>query len=139
MYKRQYWGFPALLHFNDKLTDVTFIQSLSKGIEDVRTMNVTMQEFFREWHDVEPHVNASAGFVNQNDIDVMTRLNEELTIPVGDEDLRDRFANNVELMRELMFDIVERVKLRYEELSVAVPDGMITSSHLDSVFQVLNM
>ncbi len=134
-----YWGFPALLHFNDKLTDVAFVQSLSKGIEEVRTMNVTMQEFFREWHAAEPHVNATAGFVNQNDIKVMTRLNEELTIPADDEALRIRFADNVGLMRDLMYEMTDRVKLRYEELPVAVPEGMTNSSHLESVFQVLNM
>ena len=134
-----YWGFPALLHFNDKLTDVGFIQSLSKGIEEVRTMNVTMQEFFREWHVAEPHVNASAGFVNQNDIEVMTRLNEELTMPAGDEELRRRFTDNVALMRDLMFEMADRVKRRHEELPVTVPDGMTTSSHLESVFNVLNM
>jgi flavin-dependent dehydrogenase len=35
-----YWGFPALLYFNEKLTDPLFIQSLSKGVEEMRDMTV---------------------------------------------------------------------------------------------------
>ena len=49
-----YWGFPALLYFNDKLTDAGFIQSLSKGVEEIRDMNLKMQDFFRAWYEADP-------------------------------------------------------------------------------------
>ena len=60
-------------------------------------------------------------------------------MPAGDEELRRRFTGNVALMRDLMFEMADRVKRRHEELPVTVPDGMTTSSHLESVFNVLNM
>ena len=59
-----YWGFPALLYFNGKLTDVGFIQSLTKGIEDMRDMNLKMQTFFRDWHQADPEIHADAAFVS---------------------------------------------------------------------------
>ena len=56
-----YWGFPALLYFNDKLTDARFIQSLAKGVEEIRDMNLKMQDFFREWYKADPNVDANPG------------------------------------------------------------------------------
>ena len=73
-----YWGFPALLFFNDQLSDISFIQSQSKGIEDIRDMNLKMQDFFREWYKADPEVNADAAFVDQSEVALMTRLNAEL-------------------------------------------------------------
>ncbi|MEQ8837305.1 MAG: tryptophan 7-halogenase, partial [Lacipirellulaceae bacterium] len=70
-----YWGFPALLYFNGKLTDVGFIQSLAKGIEEIREMNLKMQQFFRGWYEADPTVRAESAFVDQSQIELMTRLN----------------------------------------------------------------
>ena len=134
-----YWGFPALLYFRGKLTDVGFIQSLAKGIEEVRTMNVAMQEFFRDWHAAEPHVNATAAFVNQNDIDIMTRLNAELKMEMDDVSLRKKFSENVDLMRNLMHEITDRIKEQYEEITTEIPPGVATENYLDGVFEVLNI
>ena len=134
-----YWGFPALLYFNGKIADVGFIQSLGKGIEEVRSMNVFMQQFFRDWHVAEPHVNATAAFVNQNEIETMTRLNAELNTKLEGAALQQRFENNVQLMRELMHEITDRAKSQVPGIATEVPDRGATSNHLESVFLVLNL
>jgi len=87
-----YWGFPALLYFNDKLTDVSFIQSLSKGIEEMRDMNLKMQDFFRAWYEIEKTGHSDPAFVDQNEIDVMTRMNKELIEKMDGPDLPSIFA-----------------------------------------------
>ena len=133
-----YWGFPALLYFNQKLTDIGFIQSLGRGIEDIREMNLKMQEFFRDWHRVDPAVRAQSAFVDQSDIEVMTRLNAELRDPLDDAALKQRFDANVVLIRELMTEIMDRIKRTQPQLSVDVPDPA-KSVHLGKVFEVLNI
>ena len=105
-----YWGFPALLYFNDRLTDVAFIQSLSKGIEEMRDMNLRMQEFFRQWYEIEKTAHADATFVDQNQIEVMTRMNRELKEKLENNDLRKRFYGNVEICKNLMAEMMQRVK-----------------------------
>jgi len=134
-----YWGFPALLYFNEKLTDVGFIQSLSRGVEEIRDMNLKMQEFFRDWYEVDPNVNAVSAFVNQNEIEIMTRLNAELKEKLGDPELRTRFNNNVDLIRDLMFEITERVQQSQPQLEFGVSGERVSHNRLDHVFEVLNL
>ena len=104
-----YWGFPALLFFNQKLTDVGFISSISKGIEEMREMNVRMQQFFRDWHQLDTSNDADPVFVNQNEIEVMTRMNAELREKLDDVALKNRFQENVAIVRDLMHEISSRI------------------------------
>ena len=134
-----YWGFPALLYFRGKLTDVAFIQSLSKGIEEIRDMNQKMQDFFRKWHEVDPEVNAAAAFVDQSQIEVMTRLNAELMDELDDPALRQRFSENVSLLRDLMWEITSRIQQTQGEIDLEIQPRPGSTSHLGHVFDVLNV
>ena len=134
-----YWGFPALLYFNGKLTDVGFIQQLSKGIEDIREMNLQMQQFFRSWHAADPEVNADAAFVDQSQVEIMTRLNSELREKIDDAALRKRFATNVELIRDLMFEITDRVKRSQPHVQTDIPVQTAKMNRLCGVFEALNL
>lgn len=134
-----YWGFPALLYFNGKLTDVGFIQSLAKGIEEIREMNLKMQQFFRAWHQADRTVRAEPAFVDQSQIELMTRLNAELRDKLDDAALKARFAANVNVMRDLMFEITTRIKRAQPDLQADIPSRKAAASHLDDVFEVLNI
>lgn len=134
-----YWGFPALLYFHRKLTDVAFIQSLAKGIEEIRDMNLKMQEFFRKWYQVDPHVNATAAFVDQSQIEVMTRLNRELKDQLDDAALTERFNTNVQLIRDLMAEITDRVRRTQPTIEPVCSVTRPAVNHLDQVFEVLNL
>ena len=134
-----YWGFPALLYFNRKLTDVSFIQSLHKGIEEIRDMNLKMQDFFRKWHEVDPYVNACSAFVDQSEIDLMTRLNAELREKMDDAGLKARFRDNVELIRDLMFEISGRVQQNQPSIQTDIPANMASENRLSQVFDILRI
>ena len=134
-----YWGFPALLYFRNKLTDVGFIQSQAKGIEEIRDMNLKMQEFFRKWYDADPTVNANGAFVDQSEIEIMTRLNAELRENLDDAALKLRFKNNVNLIRDLMYEITERVQRTQPQIETGIPTRAVNENHLDNVFEVLNI
>ena len=134
-----YWGFPALLYFNNKLTDAGFIQTMSRGVEDIRDMNLKMQEFFRNWHDADPEINALPAFVDQSKIEIMTRLNRELTEKLDDKQLRARFEDNVELIRDLMFEITARVRESLPEVDTCIKPERAYESRLSPVFEMLNV
>ena len=134
-----YWGFPALLYFNDKLTDVGFIHSLAKGIEEIRDMNVKMQQFFRDWYNVDSTVNANATFVDQSEIEVMTRLNAELREKLDDAELRERFNNNVHTIRDLMNEMISRVRHIQPEMTTDIQNGPISVNRLNHVFEELDI
>lgn len=134
-----YWGFPALLYFNKKLTDVSFIQTQSKGVEEIRDMNLKMQEFFRSWYEADPTVNADAAFVDQSQIEIMTRLNAELKEKLDDAALKVRFQDNVNLIRDLMYEITERVKQTQPQIKTDIPALSATENHLETVFETLNI
>ena len=133
-----YWGFPALLYFNEKLTDAGFIQSLASGVEEIRDMNMKMQEFFRSWYKADPHVNAIPAFVDQSNIEIMTRLNRELTERLDDADLRVRFKDNVQLLRELMHEIAGRVKST-QHVDYDITPEPVAEERLAPVFEMLNV
>ena len=134
-----YWGFPALLYFNEKLTDVAFIRTLSKGIEEIREMNLKMQDFFRQWHEAEASDATDAGFVDQSQIEIMTRLNAELRERVDDATLKERFNNNVQLIRELLYEITDRIQRTQPQVAVELPPQHAAEPHLENVFEVLRI
>ena len=134
-----YWGFPALLYFNGKLTDVGFIQSLAKGVEDIRDMNLRMQKFFRDWYNADPTVRAESAFVDQSEIEIMTRLNAELREKVDDATLKARFNKNVALIRDLMFEITSRVRRSQPSVSADVSAKASNEQYLENVFATLNL
>ena len=134
-----YWSFPALLYFNGKLTDVSFIQTLSKGIGNIREMNVKMQQFFRDWHETDPVSHADSAFVDQSQIELMTQLNAELREKLENDDLRRRFNKNVNLIRDLMSEIIGRVKQSLPTIKTDLADHRATQRRLDAVFEMLKI
>lgn len=134
-----YWGFPALLYFNEKLTDINFIQSLAGGIESIREMNLQMQEFFRGWFESDPFVNAPATFVDQSNIEIMTRLNAELVDVLDDASLQRRFQENVVLIRELMHEITGRVKQSLPQIDTSIDIQAPKTQRLEPVFEMLQV
>ena len=134
-----YWGFPALLYFNEKLTDPGFIQSLSKGIEEIRDMNLKMQNFFRSWYESDSGVDAIPAFVDQSNIEIMTRLNRELTERIDDQTLRERFKTNVNLIRDLMYEITGRIKAAQPDIEFDFDSPPAQEPRLASVFEMLEV
>lgn len=134
-----YWGFPALLYFNGKLTDPTFIQGLGKGIDELRDMNRDMQRFFREWDAAEGEASVDAVFVDQHEIGVLIQLNAELRERLDDQALRARFSRNVELLRDLMSEITGRIGRIRPQLAPTGGERFVPEHRLDAVFEALNL
>ncbi len=134
-----YWSFPALLYFNEKLTDAFFIQSISKGIQEIRDLNVRMQEYFRQWNAVDSGQVADAVFVDQHEIAILKRLNAELRERLDDTSLRTRFSNNVETLRDLFHEITSRIGRVQPALREIEQAAAPKENRLDEVFAALNL
>ena len=102
-------------------------------------MNLKMQDFFRKWYEADPTVNANGAFVDQSEIEIMTRLNAELREDLDDAALKIRFQQNVSLIRELMYEITQRVQQTQPDVSIDIPDRPMTEHHLEHVFELLNI
>ena len=102
-------------------------------------MNLKMQEFFRSWYEADPTVNANGAFVDQSQIEIMTRLNAELKEKLDDAALKVRFNENVNLIRDLMYEITDRVQRVEPRVKIDMPARAVTENHLESVFEVLNI
>jgi hypothetical protein len=106
-------------------------------------MNLKMQEFFRHWHEIEKTDHADAAFVDQNEIEVMTRMNRELKEKLNDADLRKRFFGNVQICQDLMNEITQRVAKYQPELKTGLPDTMSSEppeeNHLCGIFSALKI
>ena len=98
-----------------------------------------MQEFFREWYKADPTVRADAAFVDQSEIEIMTRLNAELKEKLDDAALKARFTDNVKLIRDLMFEITDRVKRTQPQVKTELPASLASENRLENVFEVLHI
>ena len=78
-------------------------------------------------------------FVDQSNIEIMTRLNRELVEPVDDAELRKRFSTNVELIRNLMHEITHRIQLSQPEIKSLVENLEADQDRLTSVFEMLEV
>lgn len=135
-----YWGVPALLYFNDKLTDPLFVGSLSQSFIKLRDLNQKMQTFFRDWDAVDHNAESHPVFVNQNKIELLTQLNAELKERLPDDELRTRFLRNVKILEDLAGEITTRVSQVRSE--VQLPSDLNSKSfeqHLNGVFSALGM
>ena len=69
----------------------------------------------------------------------MTRLNRELIEPVDDVVLRKRFNTNVELIRNLMYEITHRVQWSQPKIKSAIENRAADGDELTSVFEMLDV
>ncbi len=135
-----YWGFPALLYFNGKLTDPRFFATVNDSVETIRGMNQRMQEILRRWDASDTGEDVEPVFVNQNEIAILMQLNAELRDRLDDTALEARFLRNVRILGDLFQEIVSRVESFAPDVLHDDPPGQTTDSvQLEGVFHALGM
>jgi len=139
VYKRQiYWGFPALLYFNDKLTDPGFFSRVGESIESIRQLNIQMQQFFRDWDAADTNQHTATSFINQNEITILSQLNGELRERLDDAELDKRIRRNAVILSELAGEIIARGGLLATDQETA-PAPPKRSGRLGEVFESLGI
>lgn len=96
-----YWSVLAFLFFAGRITDIEFIARHGTMLDGLRRLNDEMQRLFRSWAEHDPGERGGGLFVNQSRIDVLVRLNRQLTELEAATDLDDRLIANGRMLEEL--------------------------------------
>lgn len=98
-----YWGVLALLFFSNRLTDTSFIGRHVVMLEQLRRLNGEMQQLFRDWAEAEPPIDPRGLFIDQTNMPLLVRLNEELGQCADDtlERLDQRLIDNGHMLRRV--------------------------------------
>ncbi len=135
-----YWGFPALLYFNGKMTDPRFFATVNEKVETIRNMNKRMQAMLRQWDASDRDADIEPVFVNQNEISILTQLNGELHERLDDARLEARFARNVQILEDLSAEIITRVQRIAPDVRAGEePHDTPNVQRLEGVFHSLGM
>ncbi len=134
-----YWGFPALLYFNGKITDPLFFSQLDSEIQTLRHLNKKMQQFLRDWHATDKRGDTPAAYVDQHGIEVLKQLNAELRERLDDSALLMRFRRNVSVLKDLATEITSRVTRGQPNLKWNKEYNTLAPNRLENVFAALNL
>ena len=78
-------------------------------------------------------------FVDQNEITILKRLNGELKDRLEDDDLRQRFRQNVRNLEELAAEIMSRITRTRPALTSYQPPVPASQERLTEVFDELQL
>ncbi len=104
-----YWGVSVLLAYQDKLTDLTFLQTTLDPLIRQGELGYRMQAFFGEWAKVDD-APRRVKFLDQYRVDYLYDMHLVMAEPHTEDELRERIAYNVETVEMLAVAIVERAK-----------------------------
>lgn len=105
-----YWAALALLFFHDKFCDLEFMHSIHTHLLRFARLNLNMQMFFREWHELDQGP-CEGIFVNLQNMDFLYNdIYGALTAGLDDVRLKARLSRNLRLLETLAAVIWERVE-----------------------------
>jgi len=122
-----YWGGIALLFFQNKFVDPSFMERARPVLQAFAQLNVGMQAFFREWLNLAPSGAVAGSFVDYAEIEFLAEMNRNLLRDCDDDALLAQLDRNLALARELEREI----------MAEAGRSGAAASSHLSEVFAAM--
>ena len=102
-----YWGVLCQLVFQNRLTDLALFGEMRPQLERAQSLNLHVQQLFRDWHAANPGRNERA-WIDQYTLPWFAELNRGLFDRLDDAQLRARLRANVEMLEDLAAVIAER-------------------------------
>lgn len=103
-----YWSIPGVLFMNDRITDLAFLGRVASEFERAFELNERMQAFFRDW-DLRDRSEQGDGFLDGTRLEFFTRLNRELLVRLGDDELETKVKRDMDTLEALAAEIFRRV------------------------------
>jgi len=103
-----YWAVPCLLFFQDKLTDLDFIDTVHDLIDRSSRLSDRMQAMFLEWNELDAGSSTPGAYVDLDDFGTLTRAHDEMGVERTPEELRDAIDYNVTFLEELATELFWR-------------------------------
>ncbi|AKS43356.1 NAD(P)/FAD-dependent oxidoreductase [Wenzhouxiangella marina] len=109
-----YWGVLSVLFFSGRLTDPRLLLRNGGELGELVELHGRMQRMFLDWARSEQDGDRPGVFINQSKMQLLVRLNRELTEVAEDSDqaLDERLQRNAEMLRRLA-----------EELALLAPEN----------------
>jgi flavin-dependent dehydrogenase len=104
-----YWGVLALLYFQRRLTDVSFIASLKSELTCLQAVNREVQLLLRAWAEASPSRNP-AQIIDQASLPWFAELNRSLGDTLDKASAKNRLRENHALLIVLASEILERIR-----------------------------
>ncbi|MGH8216493.1 MAG: NAD(P)/FAD-dependent oxidoreductase, partial [Rhodanobacteraceae bacterium] len=95
-----YWGVLCPLVIGGRLVDFALFADLATELAATESLNVRMQEFFREWHRADP-ARPAPPWMDQQDLAWFAQLNARLGEKLDDRMMRVRLRANIDLLHNL--------------------------------------
>jgi 2-polyprenyl-6-methoxyphenol hydroxylase-like FAD-dependent oxidoreductase len=103
-----YWGVLCPLVIGGRITDLALFSDLSAEMVAAESLNLRVQALFREWH-AGGRAGAAPAWMDQQQLAWFARLNARLHDQLGDEAIRARLRENIELLHALAGALAEAV------------------------------
>ena len=103
-----YWAVPCLLFFQDKLTDLDFIDTVHELIDRSSRLSDRMQAMFLEWNELDAGSSTPGAYVDLDDFSTLTRAHDEMGVERTPEELCDAIDYNVTFLEELATELFWR-------------------------------
>ncbi len=133
-----YWAVLALIYFSGRLTDTRLLARHGSLLDSLRELNADSQTVFLDWSRLEKPIDSQALFINQSELPLLVRLNQELSEVVGDSDeqLDQRLARNGEMLKALAAELASLApKAASGQLADEVPaEGRIILDDLPEAY-----
>lgn len=96
-----YWAVPCLLFFQDKVTDLKFLDTIGELVARSSALSDTLQAMLLQWLELDPGSAGAGAYVDLNDFGTLTKAHDDLGAKWSDDELRDNIATNVTLLEDL--------------------------------------
>ncbi|MFI6044693.1 NAD(P)/FAD-dependent oxidoreductase [Nocardia sp. NPDC051321] len=104
-----YWAVPGLLFFHDKFRRLGESPRAYVNLQRTWIIHSRVQEFFREWHDAADMSAADAFADPYSLLDFIVDLHNGMAAGLPDDELEDRFDENVQLLEQVAGQLVSTV------------------------------
>jgi hypothetical protein len=105
-----YWMLTAPVFMQNQLCNLNMYARNAYRLRRLRRLNHTMQQFFRTWHDLGGAVEVDAA-IDVFDLDLISQMNERLGENLHGRDFDRRFAENIDQLETVFWEIVDRANL----------------------------
>lgn len=131
-----YWGSVALIFIQNRIDRKEFMESASRFLSDVFSVNFEIQTLFRDWAKCDNNQFQQAGFVNYSSIPFLQGLNSKFEQVYNDDELLIELDRNYLLLTELASEL--QFKAISENPELILQKTIHTnplSNHLQVIFE----
>lgn len=96
-----YWVLPCLLFFQNKLTDLEFLDSIEEPLIRSTALSEKMQAMYVQWLELDPGATTAGQYVDIADFESLTKAHDDLGEVWTDDQLRENIVANVVLLEQV--------------------------------------